>query len=199
MNARGVDVNRNFPTKDWRTDARRLWISNFKRDKRRNPGLFPNSEPESVFQVNLIKRYGPDKIISVHAPLTMIDYDGPGTVIIGNIDGNKAHELLSQMSKDADGYRIKDYPFFPGSLGNWAGKERDIPTYTLELPTSDPSKSVQYWEQFRAAIHNAIAHDIKEKGPKSEAEAKSNPDQPDQVGAMNDSINTNSLAPTVSN
>lgn len=163
VNARGVDVNRNFPTKDWARDARRLWISSFRRDKRRNPGVTANSEPEVVFQMNLIKRYGPDKIISVHSPLTMIDYDGPGTIIIGSIDGNKAHQLLSQMSKDASDYKIEDYPFFPGSLGNWAGKERDIPTYTLELPSSDPSKSSQYWKQFKSAIHNAISHEIKEK------------------------------------
>lgn len=171
VNARGVDVNRNFPTKDWASDARRLWMSSFRKDKRRNPGLKASSEPEVVFQMNLIKRYGPDKIISVHSPLQMIDYDGPGTVIIGNLDGNKAHELLSRMSKDAADYRIEDYPFFPGSLGNWAGKERDIPTYTLELPTSDPSKSVQYWTQFKSAIHNAIAHELKEKSAIQNAES----------------------------
>lgn len=163
VNARGIDVNRNFPTKDWARDARRLWISSFRKDKRRNPGMTASSEPEVIFQMNLIKRYSPDKIISVHSPLTMIDYDGPGTVVIGSVEGNKAHELLSRMSKDAADYRIEDYPFFPGSLGNWAGKEREIPTYTLELPTSDPSKSGQYWKQFKSAIHNAIAHDIKER------------------------------------
>jgi protein MpaA len=172
VNARGVDVNRNFPTKDWARDARKLWIASLKRDKRRNPGVVANSEPEVVFQMNLIKRYGPDKIISVHSPLTMIDYDGPGTLVIGAIDGTKAHELLSRMSKDASDYRIEDYPFFPGSLGNWAGKERDIPTYTLELPTSDPSKSVMYWRQFKSAIHNAVAHDIKDKSNIKNAEEK---------------------------
>lgn len=163
VNAHGVDVNRNFPTKDWARDARRLWISNFRKDKRRNPGLVANSEPEVVFQMNLIKRYGPDKIISVHSPLSMLDYDGPNTIVEGFVDGARAHELLIQMSKDASDYKIENYPFFPGSLGNWAGRERDIPTYTLELPTSDPGKSDQYWKLFKSAIHNAIAHDLKEK------------------------------------
>jgi protein MpaA len=163
VNAHGVDVNRNFPTKDWARDARRLWISNFKKDKRRNPGLTANSEPEVVFQMNLIKRYGPDKIISVHSPLTMLDYDGPSSVVDGFVNGAKAHELLIQMSKDAADYKIENYPFFPGSLGKWAGNEREIPTYTLELPSSDPSKSSQYWKLFKSAIHNAIAHDLKEK------------------------------------
>jgi protein MpaA len=163
INAHGVDVNRNFPTKDWAKDARRLWIAKFKKDRRRNPGQKANSEPEVVFQMNLIKRYGPDKIISVHSPLTMLDYDGPNTIVDGFVDGTKAHELLIQMSKDASDYKIENYPFYPGSLGNWAGKERDIPTYTLELPTSDPSKSTQYWKLFKSAIHNAISHDLKEK------------------------------------
>ena len=45
--------------------------------------------------------------------------------------------LLVQMSKKADGYKVGNYPFFPGSLGNWGRNERGIPTYTLELPTSD--------------------------------------------------------------
>ncbi|MDD4973126.1 MAG: M14 family zinc carboxypeptidase [Bacteriovorax sp.] len=170
VNAHGVDVNRNFPTKDWARDARRLWISNLRKDKRRNPGLKSNSEPEVVFQMNLIKRYAPDKIISVHSPLTMLDYDGPNTVVTGLVDGNRAHELLIQMSKDASDYKIENYPFFPGSLGNWAGKERDIPTYTLELPTSDPARSGQYWKLFKSAIHNAVAHDLKEKSNVKSAE-----------------------------
>lgn len=161
VNSRGVDVNRNFPTKDWMIDARRLWISKFRKDKRRNPGLKAASEPEVVFQMNLIKRYNPDKIISVHSPLTLIDYDGPNTIITGAVDGNKAQELLIQMSKDASGYKIENYPFFPGSLGNWAGFERDIPTYTVELPTSNPAKSAEYWTLFKGAMHNAILHDIK--------------------------------------
>ena len=172
VNAHGVDVNRNFSTKDWLKDARRLWVTKFRKDKRRNPGLVSNSEPEVVFQINLIKRYGPDKIISVHSPLTMLDYDGPNTIVDGFVDGAKAHELLIQMSKDASDYKIENYPFFPGSLGNWAGKERDIPTYTLELPTSDPSKSAQYWKLFKSAIHNAVAHDLKDLKHEDKTETK---------------------------
>lgn len=172
VNARGVDPNRNFPTKDWQMQARQLWISKFKRDKRRNPGVNPLSEPEVVFQVNLIKRYSPDKIISVHSPLTLLDYDGPSLPAGNGLDGGKAHELLIQMSKDASGYNIKDYPFFPGSLGNWAGQEREIPTYTLELPSSDPRKNEEYWKLFKSAMHNAIVHNLRQKIAKVEGAAQ---------------------------
>lgn len=160
-NARGVDVNRNFPTNDWYKEAQKVWISKYRRDKRRNPGKIPGSEPETVFQLNLIKRYSPDKIISVHSPLSLIDYDGPSLPLGASEGLTKAEELLIQMSKNAADYRIQNYPFFPGSLGNWAGQERSIPTYTLELPTSDPRKSREYWALFKEAMHKAVFHDVR--------------------------------------
>lgn len=158
-NARGVDVNRNFPTRDWKKKAHVIWRDRYRKDKRRNPGKKPTSEPETLFQVNLIKRYKPNKIISVHAPLTILDYDGP-TVATENFHhlAHEANNLLVQMSKKAKGYRIKNYPFFPGSLGNYAGNERNIPTYTLELPSSDNRKHKEYWKTFKSSIDYALFH-----------------------------------------
>jgi murein peptide amidase A len=155
-NYRKVDVNRNFPTKDWKAKAIKLWKARYKSDVRRFPGTKALSEQETLFQVNLIKRYKPSKIISVHAPLTILDYDGPHKNTAEN-----ANLLLIQMSNDASGYRIKDYPFFTGSLGNWAGNERNIPTYTLELPSSDNRNSKKYWERFKVAIRSAVKHDLR--------------------------------------
>ncbi|WP_372655158.1 M14 family zinc carboxypeptidase [Halobacteriovorax sp.] len=166
-NARGVDVNRNFPTRDWNKDALRLWKSRYRSDKRRYPGPKALSEQETYFQVNLIKRYRPSKIITVHAPLTILDYDGPD--FRSNHDHGdpllapNAQELLVRMSKMSNDYKIKNYPFFPGSLGNYAGNERNIPTYTLELPTSDNRNHKKYWAKFKKAIHSAILHDMKKE------------------------------------
>ena len=157
-NYRGIDINRNFPTRDWRKNALKMWKRRYRKDKRRYPGRRPLSEPEVIFQVNLIKRYKPNKIISVHAPLTIIDYDGPTRK---NRNYKKASQLLIQMSRKASGYRIKNYPFFPGSLGNWAGNERGIPTYTLELPSSDNRKHKEYWSLFKSAIHAALLKDFR--------------------------------------
>jgi len=159
-NANGVDINRNLPTKDWNRDALRLWRNRYRKDPRRYPGKSASSEAETVFQVYLIEKYKPKKIISVHSPLTMLDYDGPGNYHLGGQVGRKANQLLIQMSKEAKRYRIKNYPFFPGSLGNWAGNERNIPTYTLELPSSDNRKHKTYWRMFKGAIDLAIMHDI---------------------------------------
>lgn len=157
-NSRGVDINRNFPTKDWNKSALSLWRTRYRKNKRRYPGKRALSEQETIFQVNLIKRYSPNKIISVHAPLTMLDYDGP---TFGHKHGHDAKNLLEGMSLLANKYKISNYPFFPGSLGNYAGNERKIPTYTLELPNSDWNKTRQYYAQFRDAIHLAIAKNLK--------------------------------------
>ena len=159
-NANGIDINRNFPTKDFYANAIKRWRNRYRAQKRRYPGKKAMSEPETIFQVNLIKRYQPDKIISVHAPLTMLDYDGPSNRIQGGNIGTRANQLLIQMSEKARGYRIKNYPFFTGSLGNYAGNEKNIPTYTLELPTSDARDHRKHWKRFGKAIHSAIFHQI---------------------------------------
>ncbi len=156
-NGRGVDVNRNFPTKDWQADALRLWKHKHRRDKRRFPGHKALSEQETVFQVNLIKRYQPSKIISVHSPLGLLDFDGPD---LKKDSTRPAKDLLLSMSEKAEGYKVSNYPHFPGSLGNWAGRELGIPTYTLELPDSDPRNSDRFWKLFREAIHHAIEREV---------------------------------------
>lgn len=156
-NARGVDINRNFPTKDWADNAIKLWKSRYRSDKRRFPGKYALSEQETIFSVNIINLYKPQKIISVHAPLTLLDYDGPAFT---QNEGKAAKQLLVQMSNKAGKYKISNYPFFTGSLGNWAGNERNIPTYTLELPNSDWNKTDQYYKMFRTALHHAIQNNL---------------------------------------
>ena len=152
-NAQGVDVNRNFPTADWRKDAHKRWKDHHKADKRKFPGWKAASEQETVFQMNLIKRFKPNKVVSVHAPLTMLDYDGPSLTADS---GRSAKALLEDMSKKASGYKISNYPIFPGSLGNWAGKEHHLPTYTLELPNTNPRESEKFFNLFKDAMNFAI-------------------------------------------
>jgi murein peptide amidase A len=156
-NGRGVDVNRNFPTKDWSTDAVKRWKQAYNGDTRKFPGATPASEQETIFQMNLILRYKPNKIISVHAPLTLLDYDGPS---LKAESGKSAKELLEQMSKRSSGYKVSNYPIFPGSLGNWAGKEKHIPTYTLELPNTNHSETDKFWSLFKEAMVFAIENKI---------------------------------------
>lgn len=132
-NRRGVDINRNFPTKDWVQGKKDRYYS----------GPQANSERETKFQIALMNRFKPTHIISVHSPLGCYDYDGPSS----NFDSIVI--WLKKVSKE-NGLPFRRYQVFPGSLGNYAGMERKIHTLTLELPSSEPQKGPEYFDQFKS-------------------------------------------------
>ncbi|MGH8456982.1 MAG: M14 family zinc carboxypeptidase, partial [Stenotrophobium sp.] len=77
VNADGVDLNRNFPSRDWNGTAISYWEKKARRDPRRYPGKAALSEPESRALTELIRTFKPEAIISVHAPYDVLDFDGP--------------------------------------------------------------------------------------------------------------------------
>jgi protein MpaA len=119
VNARGVDLNRNFPTPNWSRDARVYWESRTRRDPRRWPGNKPLSEPETQFLLEQMNSFKPNLIVSVHAPYGVLDFDGP------SVPPNK----LGRLYLDQVG-------IFPGSLGNYGGIHKGVPVVTIELPNA---------------------------------------------------------------
>ncbi len=117
MNARGVDLNRNFPSPDWAAEALRYWRSRTCSNPRRYPGPAPLSEPESRWLREEIEHFRPDVIVAVHAPLEVLDYDGPP----------EPPDRLGALW-------LKLLGTYPGSLGRYAGVHRGIPVVTIELP-----------------------------------------------------------------
>ena len=144
VNANGIDLNRNMPTKDWAAKAIRQWTAKGKL-ARYNPGTRPASEQETLFQIALIKRFKPQKILSAHSPLNFFDYDGPSS------DLNSFEKWMEQICKEIN-HPLKKFGYFPGSLGNYAGHERNIFTLTLELPSSDYGQGRNYFEKFQPSI-----------------------------------------------
>ena len=144
VNASGIDLNRNFPTKDWQAKAIRQWIAKGK-IRRYYPGGKSASEQETLFQMALIKRFKPQKILSVHSPLNFFDYDGPSS------DLNSFEQWLEKISKETN-HPWKKFGYYTGSLGNYAGHERNIFTLTLELPSSDPKLGREYFQKFQPSI-----------------------------------------------
>ncbi|MCS6996216.1 MAG: M14 family zinc carboxypeptidase [Casimicrobiaceae bacterium] len=117
VNARGVDLNRNFPTPAWEREAHRYWVTRTSRDPRRFPGHTALSEPESRFIDQQIDQFAPDLIVSIHAPLGVLDFDGPAI----------PPQRLGRLYLDPLG-------IFPGSLGHYGAVNRGIPVVTIELP-----------------------------------------------------------------
>ena len=136
VNSRGVDINRNFPTDDW---------SPVYNKERYYPGHEAGSEKETRIAMQMIERFKPRQIISIHDALEMNNYNGPAL---------KLAELLEKYN----GYPVTadvGYPT-PGSFGNYGGTERKIPLVTLELPDIDPEEA---WEQNSKALIEAINFD----------------------------------------
>lgn len=119
VNARGVDLNRNFPTPNWANDAPVYWEQRTRKDPRRWPGPNPLSEPESRFLHDEMARFQPHLIVSIHAPYGVLDFDGPGA----------PPPKLGRLYLDQVG-------IFPGSLGNYGGVHRGMPVVTIELPNA---------------------------------------------------------------
>ncbi len=165
QNANGVDLNRNFFTSDWYAQAKNWWSDRRAKSPGHFPGLIPNSEIETLFQVYLMEKFNPQKIISIHAPLGFYDYDGPGNKLNRKLSESEesAKKIVHSMAKTAKNYRVVEYSFYPGSLGNYAGIERGIPTVTLELESIDPKKAEIYFQKFSASLVQAIQYKIDEK------------------------------------
>jgi hypothetical protein len=117
-NARGVDLNRNFPTVDWSENAVGYWKKQGKMDPRRFPGDGPASEPETRCVIDQIGDFKPDFIISVHTPYHVLDFDGP--------------KMKFPPYRDLPWRALGN---FPGSLGRFMWKDKQVPVLTIELGT----------------------------------------------------------------
>lgn len=111
-NANGVDLNRNFPTKNWQKSVRGDYFG----------GDMPNSEEETRFLVNLIEDNSFDAIVTIHAPYKIINYDGPALEL-----AQKISSILNYPVESDIGYPT------PGSFGTYCGVERQIPVITIEI------------------------------------------------------------------
>ncbi|MBC7416412.1 MAG: DUF2817 domain-containing protein [Herminiimonas sp.] len=119
VNANGIDLNRNFPTPNWSVEAPRYWVKETGSDPRRFPGKVPLSEPETRWVNDEMQRFKPQVIISVHAPFGVLDFDGPAP----------APRRFGRLVLNPVGV-------YPGSLGNYSGKFKNVPVITIELPNA---------------------------------------------------------------
>lgn len=111
-NSNKVDLNRNMNTKDWSPVAA---------TERYFPGPSAMSEAESQCLAKFVEDFKPTVIFSLHSWKPMLNTNGvlPEADAIAKITGYVIQPDIG-------------YPT-PGSLGTWAGFERNIPTLTYEI------------------------------------------------------------------
>ena len=142
-NANGVDINRNFPAKNFDGAGPA-------------GGGEPLSQPESRAVVDAIDGTSPDLVIVLHSweGREFINFDGPARPIA---------EQFSRVQRIA-GHRLGRVRPTPGSLGSYIGRDRGIPLLTVELrrvPTRRPTGNgfaAPYWK--RSAVNDGSARPI---------------------------------------
>ncbi|MEO1008244.1 MAG: M14 family zinc carboxypeptidase [Planctomycetota bacterium] len=113
-NARGVDLNRNWPA------------GNFRPGRTRGPA--PLSEPETAAVHEHLLAFDPDAIIVLHSMRggPLVDPDGPADDL--------AHAFVAAARTVDPRWRVQaDFTNPPGSLGSYAGLDRGIATLTVEF------------------------------------------------------------------
>jgi protein MpaA len=130
--ARDVDLNRNFPARNWKPDHAPGYF----------PGAAPQSEPETRVVVALVERLAPRGVVAVHAPFACVNYDGPAAVWAAAVAAACGWPPQADIG----------YPT-PGSLGSWLGVDLGVPVLTLELP---PGPHAAFGRQAAAALDAAV-------------------------------------------
>jgi murein peptide amidase A len=122
FNMHEVDLNRNFPAGNWGVPQETGGVSSpggstYARRGNLKPGQTPLSEPESRVLMQLICRYFPNRIVSIHQPVACIDFDGP------------AEKLAVAMATGCP-LPVKQLGSRPGSLGSFVGATLNRPIIT---------------------------------------------------------------------
>jgi protein MpaA len=135
VNGRGVDLNRNYPSKSWQPTFEK---------ERYFPGPNPGSEPEIQAVTKLIHQLKPRLIIHFHSWKPM--------VVCAGEPGQKDAERLARSS----GYKVVPeigYPT-PGSLSEFGWFDHQIPIICTE--EDDNTRIEDVWPNFGQGLREIL-------------------------------------------
>jgi predicted deacylase len=130
QNARGVDLNRNFPAASWRAGTTPSYPAGIdpalrvpaNRTNTSSTGAAPLSEPESAALAALVERLEPTLVLDLHAPLELVLTTPLVPEGIASALAEAARmELTSELGSPV-----------PGALRDWLA-DRGIPCITYEV------------------------------------------------------------------
>lgn len=136
-NGRGVDLNRNFPTKDWQTNQ----VKN-----RYYPGSLAASEPETQLLIHLIKQIQPSLIMHFHS------YHEPMLIYSGN--KGKATAENFALNRGVQARADIGYPT-PGSLGQYGLLDLQIPVICIE--EEEGTKREEIFSSYEASFYKLLS------------------------------------------
>jgi protein MpaA len=138
-NDAGIDLNRNFPSRDWSLESKAA---------RYSPGPKPASEAEIQALVGLITVEKPKLIVHFHSWEPCVVYTG--------LPGKGPAEILAGTT----GYSVHEdigYPT-PGSLGQYGWLEHQIPVVCIE--EKDHLHLDEVWPHFEPGLKKLMTSDF---------------------------------------
>lgn len=141
VNSHAVDLNRNYPSENWTSKARK---------KKYNPGPEALSEPENKFFIKLMDKFPPGLVLSFHSWKPLLNYNGDIEDIANYLSSHNEYEIAADVG----------YPT-PGSLGCFVPEKYNCGVLTFECPVLNDKISLKsIWEENEEALKSLIQSNL---------------------------------------
>ncbi len=154
VNARGVDLNRNYPSDQW--SEKYIQESHY-------PGTAPLSEPENQYLLKLFNKHPPGFILSFHSWKPMLNYNGDCLDVANFLHKYNSYEIVGEFT---------DHPT-PGSLGELDPTKFNASVLTFECPLIDQNKTLKdIWAENEQGLYYLLKSDLLKDKVKTPSSSK---------------------------